>query len=76
MLAANAILKAGSSYQERQLISHIQKIRKQHDNMRLQWAQLRLEASTLTDERVVYQIAEKNLGMGLPIAQAVVYNKP
>ncbi len=72
-LAIGGVQVAESRYQSRQLMSEIQAIKSARDAMRLEWSQLVLEESTLTDEAVIYQVAEKRLGMALPTAQDVVY---
>ncbi|PIE45657.1 MAG: cell division protein FtsL [Gammaproteobacteria bacterium] len=74
-LAIGAVQVAESRYQTRQLMSQIQSIKSQRDSMRLEWSQLILEESTLTDEAIIYQMAEKDLGMALPTARAVVFKR-
>lgn len=75
-LGAGAIQVAESRYQTRQLMSQIQAKKSERDAMRLEWSQLVLEESTLTDEAIIYQVAEKSLNMALPTAQEVVYRMP
>ncbi len=72
-LAIGAVQVAESRYESRQLMSKIQEVKSARDGMRLEWSQLVLEESTLTDEAVIYQVAEKRLGMSLPTAKDVVY---
>lgn len=72
-LAVGAVQVAESRYHARQLMSDIQSTKALRDNMRLEWSQLVLEESTLTDEAIIYQVAENNLNMALPTAQDVVY---
>lgn len=72
-LAIGAVQVAESNYETRQLMSEIQNMKSSRDAMRLEWSQLVLEESTLTDETIIYQVAEKRLGMSLPTAQRVVY---
>ncbi len=72
-LAIGAVQVAESRYQTRQLMSKIQSVKAERDDMRLEWSQLVLEESTLTDEAIIYQVAEKSLGMALPTSQEVVY---
>lgn len=72
-LAIGAVQVAESRYQTRQLMSQIQSIKSERDTMRLEWSQLVLEESTLTDEAIIYQVAEQSLGMALPTVQEVVY---
>lgn len=72
-LAIGAVQVAESRYQTRQLMSKIQQIKSERDAMRLTWSQLVLEESTLTDEAVIYQVAEQSLGMALPKSEEVVY---
>lgn len=72
-LAVGAVQVAESGYQAKRLMSQIQSVKSERDQMRLQWSQLVLEESTLTDEAIIYQVAEKRLGMALPTAQQVVY---
>lgn len=73
-LAVGAVQVAESRYQTRKLMGQIQSVKVARDNMRLSWSQLVLEESTLTDEAIIYQVAEKNLGMALPTSHEVVYN--
>ncbi|PID66962.1 MAG: cell division protein FtsL [Gammaproteobacteria bacterium] len=72
-LVFGAVQVAESRYQTRQLMSQIQAVKAERDAMRLEWSQLVLEESTLTDEAFIYQLAEKKLNMALPTAQEVVY---
>ncbi len=72
-LVFGAVQVAESRYQARQLMSQIQAIKAERDAMRLEWSQLVLEESTLTDEAIIYQVAESRLNMALPTAQEVVY---
>ncbi|MGY0399441.1 MAG: cell division protein FtsL [Ostreibacterium sp.] len=72
-LAFGAIQVAESRFQTRKLMSQIQSVKSERDAMRLEWSQLILEESTLTDEAIIYQVAEKKLNMALPTAQEVVY---
>ncbi len=73
MLAIGVMKVSESSYKSRKLMSQIQSVKSLYDDMRLEWSQLVLEESTLTDESIIYQVAEKNLGMSLPTAQKVVF---
>ncbi|MBS9781167.1 MAG: cell division protein FtsL [Gammaproteobacteria bacterium] len=72
-LVIGAVQVAESRYQARQLMGQIQAIKSERDAMRLEWSQLVLEESTLTDEAIIYQVAESRLNMALPTAQEVVY---
>lgn len=72
-LAIGAVQVAESRYHARQLMSDIQSTKSERDDMRLEWSQLVLEESTLTDEAIIYQMAENNLQMALPTAHEVVY---
>lgn len=72
-LAIGAVQVAESRYHGRQLMSQIQAVKSERDTMRLEWSQLVLEESTLTDEAIIYQYAEKRLGMALPTSQDVVF---
>ncbi len=72
-LVFGAVQVAESRYQTRQLMSQIQAVKAERDAMRLEWSQLVLEESTLTDEAIIYQLAERKLNMALPTAQEVVY---
>lgn len=74
VLAIGCVQVAESSYEARKLMSQIQTIKSERDAMRLEWSQLVLEESTLTDESIVYRFAENNLGMKLPTTQKVVYS--
>lgn len=72
-LMVGAVQVAESRYQTRQLMSQIQATKSERDAMRLEWSQLVLEESTLTDEAIIYQVAEQSLNMALPTVQEVVY---
>ncbi|MBS9778253.1 MAG: cell division protein FtsL [Gammaproteobacteria bacterium] len=73
-LAIGAAQVSDSRYQARLLMSKIQSVKEERDAMRLEWSQLVLEESTLTDEAIIYQVAERSLGMALPTVQEVVYS--
>ncbi len=72
-LAIGAVQVADSRFHTRQLMSDIQATKAKRDAMRLEWSQLILEESTLTDEAIIYQVAERNLNMALPTVHKVVY---
>lgn len=73
-LAIGAVQVAESRYQTRQLMAQIQSVKSARDSMRLEWSQLVLEESTLTDETIIYQVAEQSLNMALPTSEDVVFN--
>lgn len=72
-LALGAIQAADSRFHSRQLMSEIYAVKSQTDKMRLEWSQLILEISTLTNEGIIYQFAEQQLNMNVPKAQTVIY---
>ncbi len=72
-LGVGAVQVAESRYHARQLMSEIRSIKSKTDKMRLEWSQLILEATLLTNEGAIYEFAEDRLNMTLPRAQEVVY---
>ena len=75
-LAVGAVHVAESRYQTRKLMSDIHSLKSYRDAMRLEWSQLILEESMLTDEAIIYQVAEKKLGMALPTTRVLVFRNP
>lgn len=73
--ALGSIQATESGYQVRQMMSKIQAVKVERDQMRLEWSQLALERATMKDEAQLYHVAQKSLGMALPTSQKVVFTQ-
>ena len=76
-----AIFSAGvgivsTKQQSRKLFIDLQALQVRRDDLQIEWAQLRLEESTLTTEAMVDQMARTRLDMIIPDPNSVVYIRP
>lgn len=65
-----------SKYQSRLLFIEIQKQEKRLDNYEVEWGQLQLELTMLTEENRVESIAKKQLQLRMPQRENIIYLKP
>ncbi len=73
LLVTGSIHTIESSYETRRLMSQIQTIKNQRNDILLTWSKLVLEESMLTDEAIVYQFAEQKLDLVVPTSEKVVF---
>jgi cell division protein FtsL len=62
-----------SKHQSRKLFVELQQVRKQIDELNIEWGRLQLEQSAWSAHGRIESIARKRLGMKLPDADEVIY---
>lgn len=65
-----------SKYQSRLLFIEIQKQEKMLDNYEVEWGQLQLELTMLTEENRIESVAKKQLKLKMPQRENIIYIKP
>ena len=65
-----------SKYHSRLVFIDIQKQEKMLDNYEVEWGQLQLELTTLTEESRIENVATKQLNLRLPQRENIIYLKP
>ena len=74
LISAMAVI--GSKYQSRSLFIAIQAEEIKLDDYEIEWGQLQLELTTLTEENRVERVAKKQLKLKLPVREKIIYIKP
>lgn len=62
-----------SKHQSRKLFVELQQLRKQIDDIDIEWGRLQLEQSAWSAHGRIEKIASKRLNMKLPVADEIVY---
>jgi len=75
-LLISAIAVIGSKHQSRSLFIAIQTEEIKLDDYEIEWGQLQLELTTLTEENRVERVAKKQLKLKLPVREKIIYIKP
>jgi len=76
MLLVSALAVVGSKYQTRLLFTAIQTQERRLDRYEVEWGQLQLELTTLTEENRVERVAKKRLKLRMPDREKIIYMKP
>ncbi len=76
MLLVSALAVIMSKYQSRLVFIEIQKQEVLLDNYEIEWGQLQLELTTLTEENRVERVAKKKLKLSMPQREKTIYLKP
>lgn len=76
VLLISAIAVIASKYHSRSLFIEIQKQETALDNYEIEWGQLQLELTTLTEENRIERIAKKQLKLKIPERKNIIYLKP
>jgi len=76
VLLVSALAVIFSKYQSRALFIEIQMQKKMLDDYEVEWGQLQLELTTLTEENRVERVAEKQLKLKMPEREKIIYLKP
>ena len=76
MLMLSAIAVIYSKYQSRLIFIEIQKKEKELDDYEVEWGQLQLELTTLTEENRIEVDARNRLLLTLPAQNKIIYIKP
>lgn len=69
----NGVAVAYGEYRSRNLLGELQALRRNANELRVQWQQLRLEQSTLDAESVIDQAARARFGMTVPDLGDITY---
>jgi len=76
VLLISALAVIFSKYQSRSLFIEIQTQERMLDDYEVEWGQLQLELTTLTEENRVERVAEKQLKLRMPKREKIIYLKP
>ena len=76
VLLVSAIAVIASKYQSRSLFIAIQAQENSLDEYEVEWGQLQLELTTLTEENRVERVAKKKLKLTMPAREKIIYLKP
>ena len=76
MLLMSALAVIISKYHSRLVFIEIQKQEKMLDNYEVEWGQLQLELTTLTEENRIENVAKKQLKLRMPQRENFIYLKP
>jgi cell division protein FtsL len=73
MVMGSAFAVVYSKHESRKLFVELQHVRKQIDELNIEWGRLQLEQSAWSAHGRIESIARKRLGMKLPDANEVIY---
>jgi len=76
ILLLSALAVIGSKYQSRDLFIAIQTQKIKLDKYEVEWGQLQLELTTLTEENRVERVAKEQLKLKMPTRGQIIYLKP
>ena len=76
MFVTSALAVIISKYHSRLVFIEIQKQEKMLDNYEVEWGQLQLELTTLTEENRIESVAKKKLKLRMPQRDKIIYLKP
>ncbi len=76
VLLVSALAVIASKYQSRSLFIAIQSQEVSLDEYEVEWGQLQLELTTLTEENRVERVAKKQLKLTMPTREKIIYIKP
>lgn len=76
LLLGSAILTINYKYESRLLFIELQKLERDLDGYEVEWGQLQLELTTLTEQNRIEQFANKKLTLMMPFRDQIVYIKP
>jgi len=76
VLLVSAMAVIGSKYQSRSLFIAIQAEEIKLDDYEIEWGQLQLELTTLTEENRVERVAKEQLKLKMPVREKIIYIKP
>lgn len=76
MFLISSLAVVMNKYHSRSLFIEIQKQEKMLDKYEVEWGQLQLELTTLTEESKIERIAKKKLKLTMPQREKTIYIKP
>ena len=65
-----------SKYRSRSVFIEIQKLERDLDRYEVEWGQLQLELTTLSEHSRIERLARSKLGLVMPVRERIVYIKP
>jgi cell division protein FtsL len=75
-LLISALLVIYYKYETRLLFIEMQKKERDLDAFEVEWSQLQLELTTLTEQNRIEQFANKQLKLVMPLRESIIYLKP
>ena len=76
VLLMSALAVIYSKYRSREIFIEIQKVERDLDGLEVEWGQLQLELTTLTEHNRVERIARSKLGLVMPVREKIIFVKP
>lgn len=76
IMLVSAVMVIESKHKSRLLFIAIQKQEKMLDDYEVEWGQLQLELTMLTEENRVEQVAKEQLKLKMPQREKIIYLKP
>ena len=76
LLLISALAVIISKYHSRLVFIEIQKQEEMLDNYEVEWGQLQLELTMLTEENRVERVAKERLKLRMPQREKIIYIKP
>lgn len=75
-LLVSALLIIYYKYETRLLFIELQKKERDLDAYEIEWGQLQLELTTLTEQNRIEQFANTQLKLVMPLRESIIYLKP
>lgn len=75
-LLVSALLVIYYKYETRLLFIELQKKERDLDAYEIEWGQLQLELTTLTEQNRIEQFANTQLKLVMPLRESIIYLKP
>ncbi len=76
ILLISALLVIYCKHESRLLFIELQKLERDLDGYEVEWAQLQLEVTTLTEQNRIEGFASKQLKLVMPLRENIIYLKP
>lgn len=76
MLMGSALAIIYSKYRSRIVFMEIQKLERDLDRYEVEWGQLQLELTTLSEHGRIERLARSKLSLVMPAREKIVYIKP
>lgn len=76
VLLVSAMLVIYYKYETRALFIDLQKLERDLDSTEIEWGQLQLELTTLTEQNRIEQFANSKLKLVVPLRDKIIYIKP
>lgn len=76
ILIASVLAVVNTKYQTRLMFTEIQRLESQLDHYEVEWGQLQLELTTLTEQGLLENVAWHKQGLVMPKRKKIHYIKP